>query len=351
MRLPSLGKEEVPNLEKEGEGEEGKRHADESTKEPESPIVFNLLMLLGAVFAHSSNSTALYMLTGVTPTMKLFWRMSASYIVLIPFALMYLKYDGFPKLTFGGWTAFLASSVFLTLTSLTFYTALEHTTIGNAVIYANSQALLLIVGKVFIGERIHVLEGCGVIIAFSGAILCSKDSEHSSDEADTRSALFGDFLALCSAAFGVAYLTFAKAVRSEMSVIFFITFVMFVGSLMVLLVLVVNPQEVVTFDFDPYHGVLGGFSFIENRFWVLAYLAIVVNVGGSMGFIRAMKHFDTIIIAVGTLMEPLAASLIAFACRAGLLPGPLGWLGNFLVVAGTLSVVYPSMGNSDGGMH
>jgi drug/metabolite transporter (DMT)-like permease len=70
-----------------------------------------------------------------------------------------------------------------------------------------------------------------------------------------------------------------------------------------------------------------------------------------MGFIRAMKHFDTIIIAVGTLMEPLAASLIAFVCHAGLLPGPLGWLGNFLVVLGTLSVVYPSMGKSGGGMH
>jgi drug/metabolite transporter (DMT)-like permease len=264
---------------------------------------------------------------------------------------MYVKREGFPKLTFGGWTTFLASSAFLTLTTLAFYTALEYTTIGNAVIYANSQALLLIVGKVFIGETIHVLEGCGVIVAFTGAILCSRDSEHSSEEADTKSALFGDFLALCSAAFGVAYLTFAKAVRSEMSVIFFITFVMFVGSLMVLVILVINPREQLSFDFDPNHGVFGGFSFTENRFWVLAYLAIVVNVCGSMGFIRAMAYFDTIIIAVGTLMEPLAASTIAFVCHAGLLPGPLGWLGNFLVVVGTLSVVYPSMGKGDEGMH
>jgi len=314
-------------------------------------MILNLIMFLLAVFAHSSNSTALHMLTGVTPTMKLFWRMSASYLVLIPFALSSLRKDGLPQLTFSGWTTFLSASVFFTLQTLLFYTALEYTTIGNAVIYGNSQALLLIVAKVFVGERIHVLEGIGVVIAFSGAILCSQDSERSSQEEELKNALFGDLLALCSAAFGVAYLTVAKAVRSEMSVMFFITCVLFFGSIIVLVVLAVNPHEELTFDMDPFHGVFGGFDFEYHRFEVLAYLAIVVNFGGSMGFIRAMQHFDTIVIAVGTLCEPLAASLIAFLCHAGLLPGPLGWLGNFLVVVGTLCVVYPSMGKSDGGMH
>ena len=33
----------------------------------------------------------------------------------------------------------------------------------------------------------------------------------------------------------------------------------------------------------------------------------------------AMEFFDTIVIAVATLMEPLMASLIAYACSAGLL--------------------------------
>ncbi|KAL3914737.1 MAG: hypothetical protein SGARI_008347, partial [Bacillariaceae sp.] len=174
----------------------------------------------------------------------------------------------------------------------------------------------------------------------------------SSQELDTTNALYGDLLALCSAAFGVAYLTVARVIRSQMSVSFFITFVMFLGSLMVLAYLVMNPHEEVTFDTDPYHGILGGFDVSHHRLEVLAYLAIIVNVGGSMGMIQAMQHFDTIIIAVATLMEPLAASLIAFACNAGLLPGPLGWLGNLLVVMGTLAVVYPSMVKDDGvGMH
>jgi drug/metabolite transporter (DMT)-like permease len=176
----------------------------------------------------------------------------------------------------------------------------------------------MIIGKVFVGEQIHILEGIGVVVAFSAAILCSKDSEHSSHEADLTNALFGDLLALCAAALGVAYPTVAKAVRSLMSVIFFITTVTFVGSIMILIYLAINPHEEVSFSVDPFHGVFGGFDVSHHRLEVLAYLAIVVNVVGSMGFIRAMQHFDTIIVAVGTLMEPLAASFIALTCHAGL---------------------------------
>jgi drug/metabolite transporter (DMT)-like permease len=350
--------EEVLPRKEEEEEEEGAEMAEEglekkkiASRPDRTVLIVNLLMLLGAVFAHSSNATALHMLNGVSPTMKLFWRMSASYLILIPFALIYLRREGLPKMSFSGWTIFVSASLFYTLSTMCFYWALEYTTIGNAVIYANSQALLLIIGKVFVGEQIHVLEGIGVVVAFSGAILCSKDSEHSSREADLTNALVGDLLALCAAAFGVAYLTVAKAVRSQMSVIFFITTVMFVGSIMVLVYLASNPHEEVSFDMDPFHGIFGGFDVSHHRLEVLAYLAIVVNVGGSMGFIRAMQHFDTIVIAVGTLMEPLAASFIAFICHAGLLPGPLGWLGNFLVVVGTLGVVYPSMGKNESGMH
>jgi hypothetical protein len=40
-------------------------------------------------------------------------------------------------------------------------------------------------------------------------------------------------------------------------------------------------------------------------------------------------------------MEPLMASLIAYIMlHAGLLPVPLDWLGNLLVVIGTFTVAY-----------
>jgi drug/metabolite transporter (DMT)-like permease len=62
-----------------------------------------------------------------------------------------------------------------------------------------------------------------------------------------------------------------------------------------------------------------------------------------MGFVRAMQYFDNIIISVATLLEPMTATLIAFALGVGELPGTMGWIGNGLVVIGTLAVVYPSI--------
>jgi drug/metabolite transporter (DMT)-like permease len=314
------------------------------------PPLFQYLALLSAVASISSNSTALHMLDGVSAPMKLYWRMTASYIVLAPFAVHSIRKDGFPKLNVSGWIAFVAAVLAYTTQGCFFVSALDFTTIGNAVIYANSQALLLIIGKAFMGERIHPFEAFGVFVAFSGAILCSTDSEGSSQESDASTlAIFGDLLALAAAVGGVVYLTFAKAVRAEMSVTVFIFSVMFFGSFMILAYISVTDGLNLEFSMDPYIGVFGWLNMSQGRLPILLYLAVVVNILGTMGFVRAMQYFDNIVIAVATLMEPLMASLIAYAFHAGLLPGPMGWLGNLLVVAGTLGVVYPSIGKAEGG--
>ena len=187
-----------------------------------------------------------------------------------------------------------------------------------------------------------------MVVAFSGAIMCSLDSsQESTDQDQEKNAVLGDVLAILSAIFGVGYLTVAKVVRAKMSVTFFITCVMFVGSLMTLAC--VAASEDLTFDMNVYHGVFGGFDLSAPyyRIAVLAYLAIVVNGAGTMGYIRAMQAFDNTVIAVSTLLEPLIASIIAWFFHAGLLPGIEGWIGNLLVVFGTLGVVYPSMVKKD----
>ncbi len=115
---------------------------------------------------------------------------------------------------------------------------------------------------------------------------------------------------------------------------------------MILAYLVMTDGKNLEFSMNPYIGVFGWLDMTNGRLPVLVYLAVVVNMLGTMGFVRAMHYFDTVIIAVATLMEPLMASMIAYMFHAGLLPGPMGWFGNLLVVAGTLGVVYPSIGKA-----
>lgn len=319
----------------------------------ESPkIWFRYAALFLAVFAISSKSTGFHMLDNVQAPLKQYWKMQASSVGLSPLAIHYFtKNNGIPKLSFSQWLTFMAAIVCYSVQNVLFVKALEYTTVGNACIYANSQALLLIVGKACVGDQIHWMEGIGVLIAFSGAILCTEDAEKQSmlDFENPTSGKIGDGLALLSAVAGVLYLTFAKAVRSGISVTVFVFSVMFFGQWLILFYMQLSSYNL-EYNLNMYDGVFGWLN--VNRLPVMIYMVLVVNFVGTMGFVRAMEYFDNIVIAVATLMEPLLASLIAFACNAGLLPGSLGWLGNLLVVLGTLAVVYPSVGKESGnGFH
>ena len=102
---------------------------------------------------------------------------------------------------------------------------------------------------------------------------------------------------------------------------------------------------------DPDHGM---FCWLNWRWdWLLTEIQIVLvcSMMGTMGFVWAMHHFDNLIIAVATLMEPMVASLIAFGVGVGELPSLTGWIGNLLVAAGTIAIVYPSVHSGGGGGH
>jgi hypothetical protein len=62
------------------------------------------------------------------------------------------------------------------------------------------------------------------------------------------------------------------------------------------------------------------------------------------------EFFDNIIIAVAALLEPVVAELLAFGLGVGFLPGWKGWLGNALVLLGTLAVVWPTKKGGGGGL-
>lgn len=96
--------------------------------------------------------------------------------------------------------------------SVSFVVALEYTSVGNAVIGANSQAVLLLAGKLFVGSRIQFLEGVGALVAFGGAILCCMDGSASTTrpveegEASPLWSVWGDLLALLAGLGGCFYL-------------------------------------------------------------------------------------------------------------------------------------------------
>jgi drug/metabolite transporter (DMT)-like permease len=312
----------------------------------EANAVARYASLLGAVLAISSQGAALSLLDGVPPSLKMFWRMTATAMCLSTFAIRALLSKGWPGLTSLQWFTFGGAVVGFSVQKMLYYYALEYTSIGNAVIGANSQAILLVIGRVILGQRVLKMEGGGVLLAFVGALLCSlEEVRHGGrpgDEDSSASHLLGDVLAVLAGFAGLFYLTSAKAVRSTMPVTVFMFLVMLLGSILVLGFMFATGSKV-SWSTDPYHGLFGWMSRDRDRLYVILYIALICNVLGTMGFVRAMQYFDSIVIAVATLLEPTAATIIAYLVGIASLPSPMGWLGNALVVLGTLTVVYPSV--------
>lgn len=188
------------------------------------------------------------------------------------------------------------------------------------------------------------------LVAFAGCVLCSVDEAKDSDnDKPTNLVIMGDFMALGSGAFGVGYLTFAKTLRPHLPVTVFMFMVIALASITILIFLALTDAPNLSFSMDPHVGLFGWLSMEDNHLLIFVYIAVVCNVIGAMGFVRAMAYFENIIISVATLLEPMVAVLIAFALGVGELPGPMGWVGNILVILGTFGVVYPSVNQSGGG--
>jgi drug/metabolite transporter (DMT)-like permease len=304
------------------------------------------ILLATAVLSLSAIGPLLQAQNNVSSTMKICWRQLATSFLLFPFAVVSVKREGCPIMTWTQWFTFMIAAACYTTMGVGFSLALDYTSVGNAVILANSQSLMLLAGKMLVGQRVSTLEGTGALIAFAGAIFCSVDSSQAApDSAATGvggggKTIYGDGMAILSALGGVGYLVFAKQTRSHMSLYVFMYLNMLMGSIMTLLFMTLILKEPVTWDRHVSTGVFGWLNIEPDRLPLEIVMVLVCNFFGSVGYIRAMQFFDNLVICVAALMEPVVAESLAFMLGVGFLPGWLGWLGNALVLTGTFAVVY-----------
>lgn len=312
------------------------------------------ILLISAVIALSSIGPFLDLQVGVAPCMKVYWRMTGTAMLLAPLAIRSMVVDGIPSLTKTQWCTFSIAAASYAIMCVAFVLALDYTSVGNAVILANSQSLILLAGKMLVGARLLCVEGVGALVAFTGAVLCSRDHSSMSaspDDVAGLSTLYGDCLAMISAVGGVFYLVFGKSLRSHIQDVYvFMFFIMILGSNLTLLYMLVTGQEV-SFSRDENIGMFGWMVVTRaDRLPLEVAMVVVCNFMGALGYVRAFQYFDNLVISVAALMEPVVATFIAFGLGVGMLPGTMGWIGNVLVATGTLAVVYPTVEKS-GGAH
>jgi drug/metabolite transporter (DMT)-like permease len=380
------------------------------------PRVVNAYVLLAtAVVSLSSIGPFLQLQRDCTPAMKVTWRTCGTACLLFPLCVAEVRRYGLRSAVGGGeqeplvsvpkLVTFLLSTVSYVVMVMGFVLALQYTAVGNAVILSNSQALLLLAGKVAMGSPVTPLEGSGALTAFCGAVFCSLDSAAAAtqsvgkdvtilepDDAYSTSATYqddvrgssstvyldgrllylisssgvpasdvddgtapstvrGDAFALLSGLGGVGYLVCAKAVRMHMKLYTFMFATMAVACFLCVAAQVLLLDETVTLSLDLRVGLFGFLTPVGDRLYVEILIVAVCNMLGTLGYVRAMQYFDNLVISVASLMEPVVAELMAAVMGVSTLPGPMGWLGNALVALGTFAVVYPTPGKAASGSH
>jgi len=300
------------------------------------------VLLLSAVVALSAIGPLLAMQEGVNATLKITWRQGCTALLFSPLALrsitMTSTRESLQKMTVTKWVIFVLTGAFYAAYCVFYAASLNFTTVGNATILSNAQAIILLIGRVCVGNFPSLQEGIGALIAFGGAVLCSRDSaeQHGGGGAAT---LLGDFLALMSAVSGVIYIVFAKTVRPNIELALFMFLLMVSGTIFSFIFLAVQRVHF-SFDRNINEGVFGWMNLGFDRLPLQLIMVVVCNVFGAMGYIRAMQYFSNLVILVAGLAEPVVAELLAVCLGVGKLPEWKGWVGNALVAAGTFAVIY-----------
>ena len=238
------------------------------------------LVLAAAVVGLSSIGPLLNVQFGVDDTIKTLWRNSATACALFPLALHSVFLDGFPVLSPWQCVVLVLSGAFYSLYTALFAWAVQYTTIGNTVIFSNTQAIILLIGKTIMGETLSWAEALGSLTAFGGAVLCSRDSAQ--DDTGTTSSLWGDGFALLCAFCGVGYLVTAKTIRPYMNLYVFMWSVMFWASIGNLTLAYMAGVEV-TLDRDVNHGAFGWLNWEVNRFPLEVVMVISCQFFGALG--------------------------------------------------------------------
>lgn len=206
---------------------------------------------------------------------------------------------------------------------------------------SNLASLIIIASKVVMGRPVLFLEGTGAAIGMAGALFCAyagNDSKETDDVGSSNFAMVGNVLCFLASVATAIYLSIAKTLRPRVDLFVFMLFIFTYASISVLvyMIWIGQPYEC---SFDRVIGLFGWMDFQFDRLPLELWMAIVCNGIGTCGYIAIMKYFDPVVVSMVMLMEPILASLMGYAAGVSDLPGLLTWVGDAIVVVGSVLVI------------
>ncbi|OQR84730.1 Drug/Metabolite Transporter (DMT) Superfamily [Achlya hypogyna] len=303
------------------------------------PLV-GFALLLCSFCTISSLGVAFDLMAGVSPILKLFWKVSGTCCVTTVLCLPKLRGIFTGTVVVPKRDALVMCALGYCLWNCTFIWALEHTSVGHAYILNNSHSLVLVMGKILCRRPVALQEAIGTVIGIAGGVVTALDHTVSRTKAVGPS-LDGDIVAFLGAVGAAFYLTNAKTVRNQAGMDFMVFMWLHMCTVCVILLpLLAVFTESLSISTHPVHGLFGWLD--ASRLPFELYLVAVCDFVGGMGYVRVLKYFEPIVVSIVMLLEPVLAVCLGIAVGVSNVPGLLTICGSAVVILGTAMVIHSS---------
>lgn len=197
------------------------------------------------------------------------------------------------------WLLASMAGVLLALHFWAWIASLQYTTVASSVVLVSMQPIFVAtLSALLLRERASARQWTGIVIACCGAIVIGLGDAHS-DGSFSRSALFGDALALLGALFVSGYYVIGRSLRQKLDLWTYIGLVYGIAAVVLIAIVVLDPRA----DLIGYPA---------RDWWIFVALAAGPMMLGHTGVNYALRYVPAYVANLAILGEPVGATMIAW---------------------------------------
>eukprot|EP00762_Andalucia_godoyi_P006788 ANDGO_00963.mRNA.1 hypothetical protein CAOG_02003 len=296
--------------------------------------VFLYICLTIAVVFCASSGIVIKMLQdkGYSSMLSMAWRFQIMLIVFVPCAVIFVR--SFPPNYFHWRTVarlFGIGACFWFWVA-TWAFSLNYTTVTLSFVFTSCHVIFIVVWRKISRQPVSWGEIIGAVIGFIGLILSTLESLMASGSGDGTRVLIGNLIALSGSIVGVAYFQ-QLSFRAQIPFFHF----------------VIPVQLTVCVLFTVFACAAEGYSAEAIGEWTdpnivlyTLFLGLVTGVAGIGIYQVISRYISSVVIAVSTLLQTIAATFLAWWLGVEPNPTALVWTGSVVMIFGCSVVIYYS---------
>jgi len=219
------------------------------------------------------------------------YRLGLASLMLVPFAL---HQRGYQKIATRHWPSLILSGAFLSFHFATWIASLKYTSVASSVVIVSTNPVFCaLISHFLLKDRISKALAWGIVLSVAGTLIICHD-----DLIFSRTALYGDLLALMGAMFGAGYFLLGNRIRKHSDLISYIFPVYGVCALLLVFLSIV------------FHVPFTGYS--ARTYVFLLLLAVVPQLIGHSCFNWALRYLSAPLVALVILGEPVLSTIFAW---------------------------------------